>query len=379
MLGQRRFNLDVPVPSAITPSEVTKHGAAQALVDGRDLERFFGGAVARGLLAAAETRAKAQVLGDGPRWLGAIADLERLGPATWDASGPAPRIAAPELDNLPGLGGSEAHSHPVGADLQARVQALLGELCPWRKGPFDVCGVPLDAEWRCDRKWTRVNSAVSFAGKTLLDVGCGNGYYLLRALGAGARMALGIDPTWLYVAQFGALRRLINPRGGDLGFASPPPLPAWVLPLGLEDLAGLDEQPQADVVMSMGVLYHRKSPIEHLEALRPLLRPGATLVLETLVVAGDERTVLVPEDRYAAMRNVWMIPSVAAAQRWLARCGYRDVTVVDVSATTPDEQRATDFMQSASLRDFLDPREPGLTIEGYPAPTRAVFTARLGS
>jgi tRNA (mo5U34)-methyltransferase len=128
--------------------------------------------------------------------------------------------------------------------------------------------------------------------------------------------------------------------------------------------------------MSMGVLYHRKSPIEHLETLRPLLREGGTLVLETLVIPGDAQTVLVPADRYAAMRNVWMIPSVDAACGWLRRCGYSDVVVADVTHTSVDEQRATEFMTSASLRDFLDPSDPHRTIEGYPAPCRALFVAR---
>lgn len=254
--------------------------------------------------------------------------------------------------------------------LEAGVTAQLLELCPWRKGPFEVLGVQLDAEWRCDHKWARVMNAVSVAGQRVLDVGCGNGYYLLRALGAGAKAALGIDPTWLYVAQFAALRRVINPTGTEVS-----PLPAWVLPLALEDVRTL-HLPVADVVFSMGVLYHRKSPIEHLEDLREVVRPGGTLVLETLVVEGDGRTVLVPKNRYAAMRNVWMIPSTAAVCGWLQRCGYVDVEVADVTTTSTAEQRATEFMQSASLADFLDPTDPALTVEGYPAPTRAIVVAR---
>lgn len=345
----------------VTPSPdapVTKHNASAALVDTRGLESFGGAALAAQLTQAAQKKAAQQVLGDGPRWLSAIAELEKLGPALLHAAMVAPRLTS-----------AEAVATAQGPDF---VKRQLLELCPWRKGPFDVFGVSLDAEWRCDRKWARVNGAVSFAGKTLLDVGSGNGYYLLRALGAGARAVLGIDPTWLYVAQFAALRRSYQPQA-----VTEASLPAWVLPLALEDVpqtARLD----ADVVLSMGVLYHRKSPIEHLEALRPHVREGGTLVLETLVVPGDERTVLVPKDRYAAMRNVWMIPSVAAACLWLSRCGYRDVQVVDVTPTSPDEQRATEFMTSASLCDFLDPQNPALTIEGYPAPMRAIFLARRG-
>ena len=368
------------------PDEISKHNAALALIDGRGLDVFAGPTVAATLLTAAREKASKQVLGDGPRWHTAIAGLERhalerragervlegndaaRAPVGWRCDVSAPRLG-------PEVVGAVSPSHDA-------IKAHLLELCPWRKGPFEVLGVALDAEWRCDYKWARVVNAVGVAGKTVLDVGSGNGYYLLRAIGAGARAALGIDPTWLYVAQFAALRRAIAPLDGETpslnvtaaraGETAPP---AWVLPLALENLRA-PHLPVANVVFSMSVLYHQKSPLEHVEALRDVVRPGGTLVLETLVVPGDERTVLVPKARYAAMRNVWMLPSVEAACGWLRRCGYVDVRVADVTVTSRDEQRTTEFMPSASLAQFLDPDDPSLTMEGYPAPTRALIVAR---
>ncbi|MEW8068099.1 MAG: DUF1698 domain-containing protein, partial [Candidatus Thiodiazotropha endolucinida] len=44
--------------------------------------------------------------------------------------------------------------------------------------------------------------------------------------------------------------------------------------------------------------------------------------------------------------------------------------------TTIEEQRATEWMRFESLADYLDPADRSLTIEGYPAPRRAVFVAR---
>ncbi|MDX1571356.1 MAG: tRNA 5-methoxyuridine(34)/uridine 5-oxyacetic acid(34) synthase CmoB [Xanthomonadales bacterium] len=246
---------------------------------------------------------------------------------------------------------------------QAIVQGLQA-LCPWRKGPFDLHGVFVDTEWRSDMKWSRIEKAVSFADLQVLDVGSGNGYYGWRMLGAGAAQVIGIDPSLLYVTQFLAVRKLL----GDL--------PSLVLPLGVEDLP---ESAQFDMVCSMGVLYHRRSPLDHLVQLRNQLRPGGTLVLETLVVAGDTNTVLVPEERYAKMRNVWFIPSVPMLERWLRRSSFHDVQVHDVSATTVDEQRSTGWMTFESLPDFLDPGNAARTIEGYPAPVRALVTARTGS
>jgi tRNA (mo5U34)-methyltransferase len=100
------------------------------------------------------------------------------------------------------------------------------------------------------------------------------------------------------------------------------------------------------------------------------------LVLETLVVEGDENQVLVPGERYAAMRNVWFIPSARAVKLWLEKCGFVDVRIADQSITTTEEQRATDWMRTESLADFLDPQDPTRTREGYPAPMRALLIAR---
>jgi tRNA (mo5U34)-methyltransferase len=239
--------------------------------------------------------------------------------------------------------------------------ALFG-LSPWRKGPFNLFGVHVDTEWRSDWKWERVAPHLDLRGKRVLDVGCGNGYYQWRMLGAGAESVIGIDPNWLFFCQFQAMQRYL------------PELPAWHLPLALEELP--EKLEGFDTVFSMGVLYHRRSPIDHLLALKDCLVKGGELVLETLVVAGDAQQVLVPEDRYAQMRNVWFLPSVPALELWLRRAGFVEVRCVDVSVTSLEEQRSTDWMRYQSLGDFLDPNDPSRTAEGLPAPTRAVLVAR---
>ena len=146
-----------------------------------------------------------------------------------------------------------------------------------------------------------------------------------------------------------------------------------VLPLALEQLPA--EMRVFDTVVSMGVLYHRRSPLDHLLELRGCLRSGGQLVLETLVVEGDAGRVLVPEGRYTRMRNVWFLPSCDALQRWLRRCGYVDVRLADVTRTTVAEQHSTGWMTFQSLADFLDPADPTRTVEGLPAPTRAIVVA----
>jgi len=125
----------------------------------------------------------------------------------------------------------------------------------------------------------------------------------------------------------------------------------------------------------MGVLYHRRSPFDHLKELKGALRPGGELVLETLVVPGEAHRVLVPDDRYARMRNVWFLPSAPELVRWLVRAGFKNVRTVDINQTSIKEQRATPWMTYQSLQDFLDPSDLNRTVEGYPAPTRAILVA----
>lgn len=286
--------------------------------------------------------------GDLPRWQGALDALPRRSADRYTLDQPLIEIGdGDELD---------ASAHDT-------IQSALRGLCPWRKGPFRVFGIDVDAEWRSDAKWARVQrSLTSLEGHWVLDVGCGNGYYCLRALGAGAALALGVDPNPLFVLQFELLKRLL------------PPLPATVLPLGFE---ALPSHPRGfDTVFSMGVLYHRKSPLEHLQRLGTAVAEGGQLVLETLIVDPSFGPVLEPRGRYANMGNVWSIPSIPELLKWLEQAGFSEASVTDVSVTSSAEQRATRWSNTHSLGDALDPSDSTRTVEGYPAPQRAMVVAR---
>lgn len=283
--------------------------------------------------------------GDLPRWRAAVEALP---------AGPAPCMLDRDTVTVGEPGAL--------VDRDALRTALAG-LMPWRKGPFAFFGEHIDSEWRSDWKWRRVAPHLSdLRGRRVLDVGCGSGYHGWRMAGAGARTVLGIDPTILFLMQYLAVKR----------FAVDAPF--WFAPLRMEELPAATAA--FDTVFSMGVLYHRRSPLDHLLELRDALRPGGELVLETLVIEGDARAVLMPTGRYAAMRNVFFLPSTAQLSIWLQRCGFDRVRCVDESVTTIDEQRATRWMRFQSLPDFLDPEDSSLTREGYPAPRRAVMVAR---
>ncbi len=252
-------------------------------------------------------------------------------------------------------------SEDLSATQHEQLNSALQGLHPWRKGPFELFGIAIDTEWRSDWKWDRIAPHLELSGKRVLDVGCGNGYHMWRMWQAGAQMVIGVDPNLLFMTQFEVIRHYL------------PEAPVWQLPFTLEELP--EPTDGFDTVFSMGVLYHRRSPLDHLLQLKACLRPGGELVLETLVIEGDAQQCLIPEDRYAQMRNVWFLPSVAMLERFLRRSGFTNVRCVDVNRTSQDEQRSTEWMRFQSLPDFLDPANPQLTCEGYPAPLRATLIA----
>jgi tRNA (mo5U34)-methyltransferase len=240
-------------------------------------------------------------------------------------------------------------------------ESLL-QLAPWRKGPFDIASTHIDAEWRSDLKWTRLRDSIApLNGRNVLDVGSGNGYYALQMRKSGAQTIIGVDPTLLYAMQFLAVNV----------FAEEPGI--FILPVRLHELP-LPAR-KFDTTFSMGVLYHQRSPLDHLRHLRQTLRPNGQLVLETIYLPGDDAYAATPEDRYARMRNVWLLPTIKELTTWMARSGYRDIEVVDTSLTTVDEQRSTEWMTFESLREALDPNDPTRTVEGWPAPHRVVIAA----
>lgn len=245
---------------------------------------------------------------------------------------------------------------------RAQLDRVLTRLKPWRKGPFDLYGTRIDSEWDSAAKWRRVALHMApLKDRKILDVGCSNGYYLYRMAADAPDVILGIEPYTLYHVQFLALQQLLHlPR-------------VHCLPLTLEALPAMPGW--FDTIFCMGILYHRRSPLGTLTSMKRLLAPGGQLILETLIVQGESETALCPRGRYAAMRNVYFIPTVSCLENWLFSCGFKQIRCVDITATTLAEQRKTDWIDSNSLDQFLDPQDPHLTREGYPAPVRAVVIA----
>ncbi len=255
----------------------------------------------------------------------------------------------------------------VPEDLSASQHAVLIDslrrLMPWRKGPFDFFGTALDSEWDSSIKWNRLSGHLAPQhGRRVLDIGASCGYYMFRMAARQPALVLGIEPYPNFYAQFLALSRYLSLTQ------------THCLPLKLEELPPL--KGCFDTVLCMGILYHRRSPLDTLLQIHQMMVPGGQLVLETLIIDGEGEMALFPQNRYAKMKNIFFIPSVACMFSWLERTGFDDIRCVDVSKTTLKEQRKTDWIDTESLSDFLDPHNPAKTVEGYPAPMRAMVLAR---
>lgn len=237
----------------------------------------------------------------------------------------------------------------------AALAETLMQFIPWRKGPLRLGGVAVDTEWRSDWKWARVAPHVSLGGKRVLDIGGGNGYFGWRMLADGAAQVVGCDPTLVFQMQYRAIEHFAGESNHLL------------LPLKFEQLPA---RADFDTVFSMGVLYHRKNPHEHLQRIRDHLAPGGQVVMETLIIPGPGDDELDPPDRYANMRNVHHLPTESRLLRWMDEAGFSDAAIVDVTATTVEEQRSTDWMPFHSLANALS-ADGSITVENHFSPLRA--------
>lgn len=246
--------------------------------------------------------------------------------------------------------------------LREKLRESLMSMSPWRKGPFELFGINIDCEWRSDLKWNRVIGHLKPLKKRhILDIGSSNGYYMFRMLEHHPAMVMGIDPYTNFYYQF----MILNSIAGIENI--------FTLPLKFEDTVNISKR--FHTIFCMGILYHRKSPVEFLAQVKKMLTRNGELVLETLIIEGDSHTALVPEERYAKMPNVYFIPTIPALFTWLKNAGFKNIRCVDVSVTTFEEQRKTEWISTETLSDFLDPSDISKTIEGYPAPVRAVVIA----
>jgi tRNA (mo5U34)-methyltransferase len=242
------------------------------------------------------------------------------------------------------------------------VHEAMRAFMPWRKGPFEVFGTEIDAEWQSWRKWNRLLPALpDLNGKVVADIGCNNGYYMFRMLPHRPRCIIGLEPFLQHYYCFKTLRHL---AGADELF---------IELMGVEDIPLFPSC--FDVVFLMGIIYHRISPVEMLREIRAAMQPGGILLIESQAIPGEEPVALFPEERYAKVPGTYFVPTASCLRNWLLRTGFSEVEIFCLHPMNNEEQRKTAWMTFESYEDFLDPHNPALTVEGYPAPWRVFIRA----
>ncbi len=241
------------------------------------------------------------------------------------------------------------------------------KLKPWRKGPFSLNdstnSTKIDAEWQSFFKFNLLKKHFDLNGKIVADVGCNNGYYAMKfAKACGATKVVGFDPSELCYTQFCFVEKFAK---SGVRF----------------ELCGVESLPfyetKFDTIFCLGVIYHRSDPVKMLKELRASLLPKGEVFLDTMFIERDDEFVLSPKNSYSKIPNIYFVPSQKALQNWCERAGFRSFEVLESCATTPEEQRKTEWIDGQSLCDFLDPSNPNLTVEGYPAPKRLYVKLEL--
>jgi len=245
--------------------------------------------------------------------------------------------------------------------LQIEETALL--MKPWRKGPFGLNDLFIDSEWQSQIKYNLLEPHFDLKDKIVGDIGCNNGYYLFRMLSHKPKKLIGFDPSAIYYSQFQFMNHYIK---SDIVYEL----------LGVEHVEFYEHK--FDTLFCLGVLYHRSDPVAMLKSLFKGLNKGGELILDTFMIDGEEEMCLTPRDRYSKIPNIYFVPTVPALINWCHRAGFESVEVLETMVTESNEQRKTEWIDTQSLEDYLDPNDKTKTVEGYPAPKRVYVKAVKG-
>jgi len=243
---------------------------------------------------------------------------------------------------------------------EQNIYRVAKTLMPWRKGPFKISQTFIDSEWQSFIKYNLLEPHFDIRDKIVGDIGCNNGYYLFRMQSHRPKKLVGFDPSAIIYSQFQFLNHFIK---SDIVYEL----------LGVEHIEYYEHK--FDLLFCLGVLYHRSDPIMMLKSIYKSLNRSGELILDTFMIDGDEEISLTPKDRYSKIPNIYFIPTIKTLSNWCYRAGFDRVEVLDIKKTELNEQRKTEWIESQSLNDFLDPEDESKTVEGYPAPKRVYIKA----
>lgn len=246
----------------------------------------------------------------------------------------------------------------------ALLQQTVMSMKSWRKGPYYINDFYINSEWRDYIKWQRIAPfCTDLRRKTVADVGCSNGYFMFNLLRYQPEKVIGFDPFQICKYQFDFLNYFVKAK--QLEF------------MLKQDLDLADFSQSFDLILYMGVLYHRRDPVQSLKILKDALKPQGKMLIETMILPGESPEPVEIKDRYSLMKNVYYLTTIHGLQRWLEEAGFSDYKLISVSQTSTFEQRTSEYAPFISLEGFLNPENPLETVEGYPGPRRLIIEASL--
>ncbi|KAA6225694.1 tRNA 5-methoxyuridine(34)/uridine 5-oxyacetic acid(34) synthase CmoB [Campylobacter sp. LR286c] len=251
----------------------------------------------------------------------------------------------------------------INKDKDKEILDLAKELKPWRKGPFKIGDLFIDSEWQSFIKFDILRPYLDILkDKNVADIGCNNGYYMFKMLEFNPKSITGFDPSIKYRLQFELINSLIKT---DIKYEL----------LGVENLPSYEKK--FDIIFCLGVIYHRSDPIKMLKDLKKGLNDKGVVFLDTMYIDDEREVALIPRKTYSKISNIYFIPSILALRNWCERAGFVDFEILAKKATSADEQRKTQWIDSYSLGDFLDPNDSSLTFEGYESPKRVYVKLKV--
>ncbi len=251
------------------------------------------------------------------------------------------------------------------AELDADARQTLWQHChffkPWKKGPWSLFGIDIDAEWRSDLKWQRLEKKLQdLHGKKIADIGCHNGYFMFRLSAYAPDVVVGFEPNPRCYFSFHFLQRYAQVEN------------IYFEPFGFEHLDNY--LAFFDLVLCLGVLYHHTDPVAVLRGIHRSLAKGGRVLIDCQGINSPTPTLLLPARRYAGAAGIWYLPSQQALAHWLQRTNFRHINFFYADYLSPSEQRRTAWADIDSLADFVC-GERRTTVEGYPAPWRMYVEA----
>jgi len=155
----------------------------------------------------------------------------------------------------------------------------------------------------------------SLQGKSVLDIACNAGFWSMQARLAGADRVLGVEAGEGNVEHGNFLLKVTGLDGIEYRVMN-------AYDVRKETLG------QFDVTFFLGLLYHLDRPVEALERLREVTKPGGVAVVDTTLapIAGKALKVEIDATHEQNFSNrLCLVPSLSSVAPLLRHAGFREV------------------------------------------------------